>query len=90
MTLSETAQCKEKLKIHENIESNEKLIKDNYKIMQLYFPNIRPVNRAFIDKAVENFEPYFDKTKFTQMLFEDTAGHLNFNDLQAVFRNIRR
>jgi DNA polymerase-1 len=88
--IRECAMTGKKLKIHENIESNEKLIKENYQIMQLYFPNIRPLNRAFIDKAVEDFEPYFDKIKFTQMLFEDDAGHLNFNDLQTVFRNIRR
>ena len=79
-----------KLKLHENIEANEKLVKDNFKIMQLYFPNIRPVNRMMIDKAIADFEPYFDKIRFTQMLFEDDAGHLNFNDLQAVFRNIWR
>ena len=77
-----------KLKLHENIEANEKLVKDNFKIMQLYFPNIRPVNRMMIDKAIADFEPYFDKIKFTQMLFEDDAGHLNFNDLQQVFRKI--
>jgi DNA polymerase-1 len=77
-----------KLKIHENIEANEKLLKDNYKIMQLYYPNIRPINRMMIDKAVSDFEPYFDKIKFTQMLFDDDAGHLNFNDLQQVFRKI--
>ena len=88
--IRECAMTGKKLKIHQNIEQNEKLIKENYQIMQLYFPNIRPINRDFIDKAIEGFEPYFDKIKFTQMLFEDTAGHLNFNDLQAVFRNIRR
>ena len=79
-----------KLKIHENIEANEKLVKDNYNIMQLYYPNIRPINRAMIDKSIKDFEPYFDKIKFTQMLFDDDAGQLNFNDLQQVFRNIKR
>ena len=29
-----------KVKNHENIQNNEKLIKDNYAIMQLQFPNI--------------------------------------------------
>lgn len=79
-----------KLKIHKNIESNEKLIKENYKIMQLYFPNIRPLNRAMIDKAIVDFEPHFDKIKFTQMLFDDDAGHLNFTDLMTTFRKIKR
>lgn len=86
--IRECAMQGKKLKLHENIEANEKLVKDNFKIMQLYFPNIRPVNRMMIDKAIADFEPYFDKIKFTQMLFEDDAGHLNFNDLQQVFRKI--
>lgn len=79
-----------KMKIHENIGNSEQLVKDNYKIMQLYYPNIRPINRAMIDKAIHDFEPFFGKIKFTQMLFEDDAGHLNFNDLQTVFRRINR
>ena len=79
-----------KLKIHENIESNEKLIKDNYAIMQLQHPNIRPMNRELINKAIIDFEPAFNKIKFTQMLFQDDAATLNFNDLQQVFRKIKR
>jgi len=79
-----------KLKIHENIASNEKLIKDNYAIMQLQYPNIRPMNREIIKKAIIDFEPNFDKIKFSQMLFEDDALKLNFNDLQQVFRKIKR
>ena len=79
-----------KLKIHENIESNEKLIKDNYAIMQLQHPNIRPMNRELIKKAIVDFEPFFNKIKFTQMLFEDDAATLNFNDLQQIFRKIKR
>jgi len=79
-----------KLKIHQNIEKEEKLLKENYKIMQLYYPNIRPMNRELITKAVNDFEPFFDKIKFTQMLFEDDAGHLNFETLQAIMRRIKR
>lgn len=79
-----------KLKIHENIEKSQKLIKDNYAIMQLQYPNIRPMNREIIKKAINDFEPYFDKIKFSQMLLEDDALTLKFNDLQQVFRKIRR
>ena len=79
-----------KLKIHENIQTGETLIKENYKIMQLYFPNIRPLNRQLMTKAVNDFEPFFDKIKFTQMLFDDDAGHLNFDALQYILRNIKR
>lgn len=79
-----------KLKIHENIQNNEKLIKDNYAIMQLQYPNIRPMNREIIKKAINDFEPYFDKIKFSQMLAEDDGLSLNFNDLKSVFRKIKR
>ena len=79
-----------KLKIHENIASNEKLIKDNYAIMQLQYPNIRPMNREIIKRAIIDFEPHFNKIKFSQMLAEDDGLSLNFNDLQAVFRKIKR
>jgi DNA polymerase-1 len=79
-----------KLKIHENIQKDEQLIKDNYAIMQLQFPNIRPMNREIIKKAINDFEPTFNKIKFTQMLFVDDAGHLNFTDLQLVFRRINK
>ena len=34
--------------------------------------------------------PFFDKIKFTQMLFDDDAGHLNFDALQYILRNIKR
>lgn len=79
-----------KLKIHENIQKDEQLVKENYKIMQLQYPNIRPMNRELITKAVIDFEPTFNKIKFTQMLFADDAGHLNFDSLQSVFRRIKR
>ena len=88
--IRDCAMVGKKLKIHENIQSGENLIKENYKIMQLYFPNIRPINRQLITKAVEDFEPSFEKIKFTQMLFDDDAGHLNFDALQYILRNIRR
>jgi len=88
--IRDCAMVGKKLKIHENIQVGETLIKENYKIMQLYFPNIRPLNRQMITKAVEDFEPSFEKIKFTQMLFDDDAGHLNFDALQYILRNIRR
>ena len=87
--MANTPQAK-KLKIHENIQTGETLIKENYKIMQLYFPNIRPLNRQLMTKAVNDFKPFFDKIKFTQMLFDDDAGHLNFDALQYILRNIKR
>lgn len=88
--IKDCAMQSKKLKIHENIQNNEKLIKDNYAIMQLQHPNIRPMNRELIKKSIVDFEPFFNKIKFSQMLLEDDALSLNFNDLQQVFRKIKR
>jgi DNA polymerase-1 len=88
--IRDCAMQSKKLKIHENIQNNEKLIKDNYAIMQLQFPNIRPMNRQLINKAIVDFEPFFDKIKFTQMLFADDAATLNFSALQQIFHKIKR
>jgi len=88
--IRDCAMVGKKLKIHENIQSNEKLIKDNYAIMQLQFPNIRAMNREIIKNSINDFEPEFNKIKFTQMLFADDAAHLNFDALQMTFRKINR
>jgi len=88
--IKDCAMQSKKLKIHENIQNNEKLIKDNYAIMQLQYPNIRPMNRELMKKAIVDFEPFFNKIKFTQMLFNDDAGSLNFSALQQIFHKIKR
>ena len=88
--LEHCSNIEKQLQVHKNILSHKQLIENNYKIMQLYFPNIRPLNRQLITKAVNDFEPFFDKIKFTQMLFDDDAGHLNFDALQYILRNIKR
>jgi len=79
-----------KLKLHENIIKSSELIKNNYKIMQLYSPNIRPVNRIFIDNVIMHFEPEFSKLNFIKMLFEDDCGYINFEELNRVLKNIKR
>ena len=79
-----------KLKLHENIMQSADLIKNNYKIMQLYSPNIRPMNRIFIDNAIIQFEPEFSKLSFTKMLFADGIGDVNFEELSRIMKNIKR
>jgi len=79
-----------RLKLHENIIKSEALVKNNYKIMQLYSPNIRPVNRIFIDNAIMYFEPEFSRLNFTKMLFSDDLGYVNFEELTRIMKNIKR
>ena len=84
-----TMQAK-RLKLHENIIKSRDLIKSNYKIMQLYSPNIRPINRHIVDNAILQFEPEFSRLNFTKMLFEDDCGYINFEELNMILKNIKR
>ena len=79
-----------KLKLHENIIGSADLIKNNYRIMQLYSPNIRPLNRTFIDNSIIQFEPSFSRLNFTKMLFEDDCSYINFEELSRIMKNIKR
>jgi DNA polymerase I len=79
-----------KLKLHENILRSTDLIKNNYKIMQLYSPNIRPMNRIFIDNTIMRFEPEFSRLSFTKMLFADDCSYINFDNLTAAMKKIKR
>ena len=79
-----------KLKLHESIIKSEALVKNNYKIMQLYSPNIRPINRIFIDNAILYFEPEFSRLTLTKMLFSDDLSYINFEELSRIMKNIKR
>ena len=78
------------LKLHENIIRSSDLIKNNYKIMQLYRPNIRPVNRMVIDNSLMKFEPEFSKLNFTKMLFSDDLSYINFEEMSRIMKSFKR
>jgi DNA polymerase-1 len=79
-----------KLKLHENLLKSADLIKNNYRIMQLYSPNIRPINRIFIDNTIRDFEAEYSKINFTKMLFSDDCSYIKFDELTRIMKNIKR
>ena len=79
-----------KLKLHENIIRLESKVRNNYQVMQLKHPQISIQGRMELDYAIKKFEPQFNKMNFLKMLFEDSAGHLNFDNLYRVVKNIKR
>ena len=79
-----------RLKLHENIIKSAELVKNNYRIMQLYNPNIRPLNRDIINNTIIKFEPEFSKLNFTKMLFADDVSYLNFEELNIILKKIER
>jgi len=79
-----------RLKLHENIIKSADLVTNNYRIMQLYSPNIRPINRIHVDNTIIQFEPEFSKLNFTKMLFEDDCGYIKFDQLILGMKKIKR
>jgi 5'-3' exonuclease len=81
----------EKKKVaHNKIIENQKLIENNYSIMQLYNPSISVLNRKKIDYTIASFETESNKMNFTKMLFEDGQGSINFTDLWNLIKNFQR
>jgi len=76
------------LKVHERIIENEKLIKENYKIMQLYNPLVSPQNRDKIKQVINNYPKSFSKTEIRKMMTIDGFPELSWHDLFAAFNRI--
>ena len=83
--------CREiesELKMYKNIVENKDLIKENYKIMQLYSPSISPQSKQHIKSAIFNLDCSFNKTEIIKMMNEDTFGVFDWSTLFASMRNI--
>lgn len=71
----------EKLKVYNSVIDNIALIRENYKLMQLYAPNIHIQGKQIIRAAVEDFEYEFNKTGIVCMMNEDGFGAYDWSDL---------
>jgi len=83
--------CREiesELKMYKNIVENKDLIKENYKIMQLYSPSISPQSKQHIKNSIFNLDCSFNKTEIIKMMNEDTFGVYDWSSLFAAMRNI--
>jgi len=79
---------KDKVKVYKTILENRKLIETNYKLMQLYAPEISPQNKRKIRTAIFDMEPQFNKTGIIKMMNEDGFGVYDWSGLFATFRKI--
>ena len=77
-----------KLKAYTSIVESEKVIRENYKIMQLYTPSISVDGTMRIDYALENFKPELNKTEIIARIQKDGFDKYNFDDLFATFKRI--
>ena len=77
-----------KLKVYSNIVENKELIEHNYKMMQLYAPQMSIQSKIVVKDSVENFDFNFNKTAILGMMIEDGFGELNWEELKTNLNRI--
>ena len=81
---------KTRLKFYNSIVENKSLIEHNYKMMQLYVPQMSVQSKTKVKESVENFESNFNKTAILKMMRDDGFGELNWSDLNIHLSRINR
>jgi 5'-3' exonuclease len=76
------------LKAFSSICEAEKVITENYKIMQLYSPSMSLDAKNRIKHTLDNFEPRFNKTEVIKRMEEDGFGNWDTSDLFSTFKRI--
>lgn len=74
------------LKLYKNILSEKNKVELNYKLMQLYAPNISVQSSQHIINTIETFKPTFNRTEVIKMMAIDGIGENNWNSLFQKFR----
>ena len=80
------------LKLYSSIVENKDLVLQNYKLMQLYSPNLSIQSKQHINNAVINLDCSFNKTEIIKMMNEDGFGAFDWSTLwqtcqHIIFRN---
>lgn len=86
--ISHSEENKGKLKIYDKVIEQRELIKENYKIMQLYSPCISVQRKTLIETTMENHVPEFNKTGLKALMIKDGAGEVTLNDLNECFNKM--
>ena len=78
------------LKFYTSVADNGALVEKNYKMMQLYSPQLSVQGKDHVRYSIENFECEFNKTEILRMMRQDGFGELNWEDLRAHLNKITR
>ena len=79
-----------KVKFYNNVVDNKHIVEHNYKMMQLYAPQMSVQSKIFVQDAIENFDFSYNKTEIIRMMREDGFGELNWEDLRTNLNRISR
>ena len=77
-----------KLKFYSSIVEGEDLIENNYKMMQLYAPQLSYQAKDKIKYAIREFECEFNRIEFIRMMMEDGFGEWDWSELKAKMNSI--
>jgi len=78
-----------KLKFYNNIIDGKQLIEHNYKMMQLYSPQLSVQSKDFVKNSIENFDCDFNIIEVYRKMREDGFGELNWDDLKTNLNRIK-
>ena len=73
-----------KVVFFDRVIENQNLIIRNYKLMQLYDPNLSRQSRQKVDYVFDNLGYEFNRTEIIKMMNEDGFGVFNWDDLFAT------
>ena len=74
--------------MYKNIVEKQEIVEKNYKMMQLYAPNISALSAQHIRRMLNNPALNFNKSGVRAMMIEDGFGVVNFVDLYASMNKI--
>ena len=75
------------LKLYRDILKEKKKVELNYKLMQLYSPNISVQNSRHIKDTIEQFAPTLNRTDIIKMMSEDGIQEYNWTPIFQKFRS---
>ena len=77
-----------RLKLYTSILENIDVVRDNYKIMQLYAPNLPISAKSNIREALFNFDCSYSKTEVIKMMNDDGFGVFDWSSLWQISQHL--
>lgn len=81
---------KKPIGVHKNILENKELVEDNYKLMQLYSPNISNTHKKQVNFALSEFDKSYNKIEIIKKMVLDGIDAGKFSELFAILKIITK
>ncbi len=78
-----------KMSFYKKVLDNEKTFLQNYKMMQLYAPNISYVGIKKVNEALNHYSRNVNRTEITKFMHEDGISSTDWTDLFITFNKIK-